>query len=55
VVGKDFIDWTSVADAKPLFQNHYQPHLPADLGFCDALSPRILSNTFCVSWMGQQA
>lgn len=37
--GKGYSEWTKAASAKPLFKGHYQPHLPADLGFYNLLMP----------------
>lgn len=47
--GAGFTEWTNVTKATPVFDNHHQPNLPADLGFYDLRTPETQESQSCLA------
>lgn len=47
--GKGFTEWRNVAKATAKYEGHYQPHVPADLGFYDLRIPEIMGQQYALA------
>jgi glycosyltransferase involved in cell wall biosynthesis/2-polyprenyl-3-methyl-5-hydroxy-6-metoxy-1,4-benzoquinol methylase len=47
--GTGFTEWTNVKRGEPNFHGHYQPYLPADLGYYDLRNPEVLEQQAAIA------
>src|SRR4029434_7851110 len=40
--GEGFTEWDNVRSGSPNYPDHYQPHVPIDLGYYDLRDPEVL-------------
>lgn len=49
--GQGFTEWTNSTQAIPLFTEHYQPHIPYDVGYYDLLNPTAMKRQAALAKM----